>query len=207
MSLASQASILAWPALIGPPCSRVAAPTMFFRSLRLMVTVPRRTRRGWSFPALQGCVTEVQVTPQHLFEGLAAAGGGGSGVGGAIGRGVWGGEAVDGLGEEFHPEVVQLPFEGAEPGAGVACSDGQFDLVGGWVFVEGAVGVAGEGDHPGEGGERVRFGELPVFDEQVLDEFPGVWVDGGWQAFHGVHDGPGLLQTDQAGGECVGQSG
>jgi hypothetical protein len=130
-------------------------------------------------PPCAGCVTEVQVPAQHLFQSLAAADGGGPEVGGAVGGGLRGREAVDGLGEEFHPEVVELPLQVRQPGGGVARADGQLDLVRGVAFVEGAVGVAGEGDHPGERGERVGFGELAVFDEQVLHQVPGVGVDRG----------------------------
>ena len=63
---------------------------------------------------------------------------------------------------------------------GVAGTDGQLHLLRRVVFVEFSVGVAGEGDHPGEHRERVRFGELAVFDEQVLHQVPGVGVDRGW---------------------------
>ena len=45
-----------------------------------------------AFPALHGRVSQVQVPAQHLFECLASADGGGSGVGGAVRGWAGGGE-------------------------------------------------------------------------------------------------------------------
>ena len=105
------------------------------------------------------------------------------------------------------PRSSSFPFRVRQPGAVVAGADGQLHLLRRVLFVEFAVGVAGQGDHPGEHGERVRFGELAVFDQQVLHQVPGVRVHRGWQAGHGAHDGPGLFDADGPGGERVGQSG
>ena len=56
-----------------------------------------------AFPALHGCVTEVQVPAQHLLQGLPAADGGGPGVGGAVRGGPGRGETVDGLARAVPP--------------------------------------------------------------------------------------------------------
>ena len=94
------------------------------------------------------------------------------------------------------PRSSSFPFRVVSPVVALRVPMVSSTLSAGSVFVEFAVGVAGQGDHPGEHGERVGFGELAVFDEQVLHQVPGVGVDRGWQPVHGVHDGPGLLDPD-----------
>ena len=105
------------------------------------------------------------------------------------------------------PRSSSFPFRVVSPVVALRAPMVSSTFSAGCVFVEFAVGVAGEGDHPGEHGERVRFGELAVFDEQVLHEVAGVGSTAGGSPFMVLHDGPGLLDADGAGGEGVGQAG
>ena len=82
-------------------------------------------------------------------------------------------------GQQFHPEVVQEPFERGQPGGGVPGPQGQFDLVDGISLVQGAVGVAGLGDLPGEPGEHHRFGDLGVGRQRCPGHGPYLGVHPG----------------------------
>ena len=111
MIIASQASILAWAAVIGPPWSSTAVPSFPVSASRSMVTVTCGRSPPWvgANPTSRNRrSTSTRAWPRRTFAGR------GSGVPSDGGSGC--GEAVDGLGHEFHPEVVQEPLERGQPG-------------------------------------------------------------------------------------------
>src|SRR5664279_1580086 len=99
MIIASQASIRACAAVIGPPWSSSAAPSFPRSASRSMVTVT------WgSFSALGGREPDIQEPAEYLDEGLAAADLRRTRIRGAVDGGAGCGEPVDGLGHDLHPE-------------------------------------------------------------------------------------------------------
>jgi hypothetical protein len=70
-----------------------------------------------------GGIAVVKEQSQHLFEGLALPDRGRASVFAAVGLDPGCGQALDGLVEQFHTLVVEVPTEFRHPGVGVSGAD------------------------------------------------------------------------------------